>query len=55
MPERSPGEAQDTIIVKDTKPFSVVEDVGLRGFFHNLDSAYVLPTTQVCRCTYEAK
>lgn len=38
-------EALVTMIVKDTQPFSVVEDVGFRD---KLDPTYVLPTRQVC-------
>lgn len=41
-------EALVTMSLKDTQPFSVVEDVGFRDFVHKLDPTYVLPTRQVC-------
>lgn len=41
-------EALVTMIVKDTQPFSIVEDVGFRDFVQKLDPSYVLPTRRVC-------
>lgn len=32
------------MIIKDSLPFSVVEDEGFRAFVKKLDPAYVLPT-----------
>ncbi|KAI4823747.1 hypothetical protein KUCAC02_012317 [Chaenocephalus aceratus] len=41
-------EALANLIVKDTQPFSVVEDVGFRACVALLDPNYVTPTRQVC-------
>ncbi|XP_057181357.1 uncharacterized protein LOC130548534 [Triplophysa rosa] len=48
-------EALVTMIVKDTQPFSVVEDVGFRDYVHKLDPTYVLPTRQAVKAMVEAK
>ncbi|KAI7806093.1 putative zinc finger BED domain-containing protein 6-like [Triplophysa rosa] len=48
-------EALVTMIVKDTQPFNVVEDVGFRDFVHKLDPTYVLPTRQAVKAMVEAK
>lgn len=37
-----------SMIVKDTHPFGIVEDVGFRAFVSKLDPNYRLPTRQVC-------
>ncbi|XP_069014935.1 uncharacterized protein [Embiotoca jacksoni] len=42
-------EALVSMIVKDTQPFSIVDDVGFRAFVSKLDPNYVLPTRQSCR------
>ena len=39
------------MIVKDSQPFTLVEDEWFRGFVNKLDPTYVLPTRQVCTCT----
>ena len=44
-------EAMVELIVKDSQPFTLVEDEGFRGFVNKLDPTYVLPTRQVCTCT----
>ncbi|XP_016320206.1 zinc finger BED domain-containing protein 4-like isoform X1 [Sinocyclocheilus anshuiensis] len=48
-------EALVTMIVKDTQPFSIVEDVGFRDFVQKLDPSYVLPTRQAVKAMVEAK
>ncbi|KAK0142602.1 hypothetical protein N1851_019465 [Merluccius polli] len=37
-------EALVNMVIKDSQPFSVVEDVGFRELVHALDPSYVLPT-----------
>ena len=44
-------EAMVELIVKDSQPFTLVEDEGFRGFVNKLEPTYVLPTRQVCTCT----
>lgn len=34
------------MIVKDTQPFSIVEDIGFRTFVSELDPSYIIPTRQ---------
>ncbi|KAG7474016.1 zinc finger BED domain-containing protein 4-like [Solea senegalensis] len=41
--------------VKDTQPFSIVEDVGFRAFVSKRDPNYVLPTRQALKAMVEAK
>lgn len=36
------------MIVKDSRPFAVVEDEGFRKLVHVLDPTYILPTRQIC-------
>ncbi|XP_042624981.1 E3 SUMO-protein ligase ZBED1-like isoform X2 [Cyprinus carpio] len=48
-------EALVTMIVKDTQPFSIVEDVGFRDFVQKLDPSYVLPTRRAVKAMVEAK
>lgn len=43
-------EAVANLIVKDSQPFSVVEDEGFRELIHLLDPTYVLPTRKVYMC-----
>lgn len=45
-------EALVSMIVKDTQPFSIVEDAGFREFVAKLDPTYVLPTRKVCLVTW---
>lgn len=40
-----------SMIVKDTQPFTVVEDIGFREFVAKLDPTYILPTRKVCLMT----
>ncbi|KAM8909262.1 uncharacterized protein AB9W97_006178 [Spinachia spinachia] len=42
-------EALVSVIVKDTRPCSIVEDVGFREFVFELDPYYVLPTRQALK------
>ncbi len=44
-------EALVCITVRDTQPFSIVEDVGFREFIVKLDPTYVLPTWKACLVT----
>ncbi|KAK0139038.1 Zinc finger BED domain-containing protein 1 [Merluccius polli] len=48
-------EALVSMIVKDTQPFSIVEDVGFRAFVSKLDPNYVIPTRQALKAMVEAK
>ncbi|XP_033990656.1 zinc finger BED domain-containing protein 4-like [Trematomus bernacchii] len=48
-------EALVNLIVKDTQPFSVVEDVGFRAFVALLDPNYVIPKRQAVKAMVEAK
>ena len=41
-------EALVNMVVKDSQPFSIVEDVGFKELIHALDPTYILPTRQVC-------
>jgi hypothetical protein len=41
-------EALVNMVIKDSQPFSVVDDVGFRELVHVLDPSYVLPTRKVC-------
>ncbi len=41
-------EALVNMIIKDSQPFSLVEDEGFSGLIHALDPTYVLPSRQVC-------
>ncbi|XP_032428200.1 zinc finger BED domain-containing protein 1-like [Xiphophorus hellerii] len=43
------------MIVKDTQPFTIVDDVGFRTFVSYLDPNYVLPTRQALKAMVEAK
>ncbi|XP_032421790.1 zinc finger BED domain-containing protein 1-like [Xiphophorus hellerii] len=43
------------MIVKDTQPFTIVDDVGFRTFVSKLDPNYVLPTRQALKAMVEAK
>ncbi|KAI4809286.1 hypothetical protein KUCAC02_018186, partial [Chaenocephalus aceratus] len=57
MPTRKQDldEALVKLIVKDTQPFSVVEDVGFRAFVALLDPNYVTPTRQAVEAMVDAK
>ncbi|KAK9525412.1 hypothetical protein VZT92_016124 [Zoarces viviparus] len=44
-----------SMIVKDTQPFSIVDDVGFRAFVSKLDPNCVLPTRQALKAMVEAK
>lgn len=35
------------MVIKDSQPFSIVEDVGFKELIHVLDPSYVLPSRQV--------
>ncbi|XP_076853561.1 E3 SUMO-protein ligase ZBED1-like [Brachyhypopomus gauderio] len=48
-------EALVSMIVKDTQPFSIVEDKGFRDFVAKLDPTYVLPTRKAGKAMAEAK
>ncbi|KAJ4922014.1 hypothetical protein JOQ06_004033 [Pogonophryne albipinna] len=48
-------EALVNLIVKDTQPFSVVEDVGFRAFVALLDPNYVIPTRQAVKAMVDVK
>ncbi|XP_034414883.1 zinc finger BED domain-containing protein 1-like isoform X1 [Cyclopterus lumpus] len=48
-------EALVSMIVKDTQPFTVVDDVGFRAFVSKLDPNYVIPTRQALKAMVEAK
>ncbi|XP_076844433.1 uncharacterized protein LOC143489357 [Brachyhypopomus gauderio] len=48
-------EALVSMIVKDTQPFSIVEDKGFRDFVATLDPTYVLPTRKAVKAMAEAK
>ncbi|XP_024117292.1 zinc finger BED domain-containing protein 1 [Oryzias melastigma] len=48
-------EALVSMIVKDTQPFTIVEDIGFRGFVSKLDPNYVLPTRQALKAMVEVK
>ncbi|KAK9521488.1 hypothetical protein VZT92_021289 [Zoarces viviparus] len=48
-------EALVSMIVKDTQPFSIVDDVGFRAFVSKLDPNCVLPTRQALKAMVEAK
>ncbi|KAK0142603.1 hypothetical protein N1851_019466 [Merluccius polli] len=39
-------EALVNMVVKDSQPFSIVEDVGFKELIHALDPTYILPTRQ---------
>ncbi|KAM8907828.1 uncharacterized protein AB9W97_004792 isoform 2-T2 [Spinachia spinachia] len=43
------------MIVKDTQPCSIVDDVGFRAFVSKLDPNYVPPTRQALKAMVEAK
>ncbi|KAL2087596.1 hypothetical protein ACEWY4_016424 [Coilia grayii] len=43
------------MVVKDSQPFSVVEDEGFRAFAHKLDPTYVLPTRQALKAMVAEK
>ncbi|XP_032428162.1 zinc finger BED domain-containing protein 1-like [Xiphophorus hellerii] len=43
------------MIVKDTQPFTIVDDIGFRAFVSKLDPNYVLPTRQALKAMVEAK
>ncbi|XP_034397254.1 zinc finger BED domain-containing protein 1-like [Cyclopterus lumpus] len=49
------NEALVSMIVKDTQPFTVVDDVGFRAFVSKLDPNYVIPTRQALKAMVEAK
>ncbi|KAM9726418.1 E3 SUMO-protein ligase ZBED1-like isoform 2-T2 [Menidia menidia] len=48
-------EAVANLIVKDSQPFSVVEDEGFRELIHLLDPTYVLPTRKALKKMVEDK
>ncbi|KAM8843990.1 uncharacterized protein AB9W97_022253 [Spinachia spinachia] len=48
-------EALVSMIVKDTQPCSIVDDVGFRAFVFKLDPNYVLPTRQALKAMVGAK
>ncbi|XP_048011300.1 zinc finger BED domain-containing protein 4-like [Megalobrama amblycephala] len=41
------NEALVNMVVKDSQPFSIVEDAGFRDLLHVLDPTYVIPTRKV--------
>lgn len=41
-------EAIVNMIIKDSQPFSIVEDVGFRELMHVMDPNYLLPSRKVC-------
>ncbi|KAL2087200.1 hypothetical protein ACEWY4_018259 [Coilia grayii] len=43
------------MVVKDSQPFSVVEDEGFRAFVNKLDATYVFPTRQPLKAMVAAK
>lgn len=40
-------EALVNMVIKDSQPFTVVEDEGFRGLIHALDPSYIIPNRQV--------
>ncbi|KAK1792605.1 hypothetical protein P4O66_012538 [Electrophorus voltai] len=48
-------EALVPMIVRDTQPFSIVEDKRFRDLVANLDSTYILPTRKTVKPMVEAK
>ncbi|KAK0147477.1 Zinc finger BED domain-containing protein 1 [Merluccius polli] len=42
-------EALVNMVVKDSQPFSIVEDVGFKELIHALDPTYILPTRQTLK------
>ena len=43
------------MVVKESLPFSVVDDEGFKGFVHKLDPTYILPTRQVLKTMVASK
>ena len=43
------------MIVKDAQPFTVVEDDGIKAFFHHLDPTYNIPGRKALKRMVEAK
>ncbi|KAI7800885.1 putative zinc finger BED domain-containing protein 1-like, partial [Triplophysa rosa] len=48
-------EALVNMIIKDSQPFSPVEDEGFRGLIHALDRTYVLPSRQALKKMVDSK
>ncbi|KAI7795324.1 putative zinc finger BED domain-containing protein 6-like, partial [Triplophysa rosa] len=48
-------EALVNMIIKDSQPFSVVEDEGFRGLIHTRDRTYVLPSRQALKKMVDTK
>lgn len=42
------NEALVNMVIKDSQPFSIVDDDGFRELLHVLDPTYVIPTRKVC-------
>ncbi|XP_048039087.1 zinc finger BED domain-containing protein 4-like [Megalobrama amblycephala] len=42
-------EALVNMVIKDSQPFSVVEDEGFRGLIHALDPSYIIPNRQALK------
>ncbi|KAM8836941.1 E3 SUMO-protein ligase ZBED1-like [Spinachia spinachia] len=53
--KRELDKALVSMIVKDTQPFSIVDDVGFRALVSKLDPIYILPTRQALKAMVEAK
>ncbi|KAI2645042.1 Zinc finger BED domain-containing protein 6 [Labeo rohita] len=43
------------MIIKDSQPFSLVKDEGLRGLIHALDPTHVLPSRQALKKMVDSK
>ncbi|XP_028428641.1 zinc finger BED domain-containing protein 4-like [Perca flavescens] len=48
-------EALVHMVVKDSQPFSIVDDVGFRAFVSLLDPSYILPSRQTVKAMVESK
>ncbi|XP_073670235.1 E3 SUMO-protein ligase ZBED1-like [Paramisgurnus dabryanus] len=48
-------EALVNMVIKDSQPFSVVDDVGFRELVHVLDPSYVLPTRKALKSMVDSK
>ncbi|XP_048010537.1 zinc finger BED domain-containing protein 4-like [Megalobrama amblycephala] len=49
------NEALVNMVVKDSQPFSIVEDAGFRELLHVLDPTYVIPTRKALKVMVENK
>ncbi|XP_058487194.1 zinc finger BED domain-containing protein 4-like [Solea solea] len=48
-------EAVVNMIIKDSQPFSVVEDVGFRELMHLMDPNYILPSRKALKAMVDIK